>query len=118
VASYIRLYAGPDGESHFQDVDVDLGTDNRAPMIPTTSLIFAEHQAGYVSMWHTVSRRQFVITLRGSSELETSDGQKRRTQPGTIMLCEDTTGKGHVLRILEDRMCVYVPAPDVTLNVE
>jgi len=111
MAGYIRLYADAEGETHFEDVTVELGADNRAQLIPTTGVIFATHKAGYFSDWHGVSRRQFVVTLSGSSELTTSDGETRRTQPGTIMLCEDVVGKGHQLRILEDRVCLYVPAP-------
>jgi hypothetical protein len=36
--------------------------------------------------------------LTGEVEFETSDGDIRRLPPGSVVLAEDTTGKGHISR--------------------
>jgi hypothetical protein len=38
--------------------------------------------------------------LAGAAELRTSDGESRQFAPGSVVLLEDTTGKGHVSRLL------------------
>jgi hypothetical protein len=44
-------------------------------------------------------------------EVEASDGEKRRFGPGTILLAEDVTGKGHTSRSLggEERLSLFIP---------
>jgi hypothetical protein len=44
-----RVYTGPDGESHFEEIDVDIG----------------KLQPGDVNEWHVAPRRQYVINLSG-----------------------------------------------------
>jgi hypothetical protein len=39
-----------------------------------------------------------VIWLTGKVEFETSDGVVRRLAAGSVVLAEDTTGKGHISR--------------------
>ena len=62
--------------------------------------------------WHTSPRRQFVITLSGRAELEVANDQKVVTGPGHIDLIEDTAGKGHLTRNLEDRVVITIPLAD------
>ena len=57
-----------------------------------------------------------MITLTGRAELELSGGQKIQAGPGHINLIEDTTGKGHITRNLEDRVVVTIPLTDQTLK--
>ena len=59
---------------------------------------------------HTAPRRRFVVLLGGSIELETSDGTTRTLTPGSVLLAEDTFGKGHKSRAVgpDDRLAVYV----------
>ncbi len=57
-----------------------------------------------------------MITLTGRAELELSGGQKVQTGPGHINLIEDTTGKGHITRNLEDRVVITIPLTDQALN--
>jgi len=49
-----------------------------------------------------------IVQIDGRVELEVSDGEKRVFGPGSVLLLEDTTGKGHVTRSLE-------PGPRATL---
>jgi hypothetical protein len=52
----------------------------------------------HVVDWHNPSCRKLVIWLTGVVEFETSDGEIRRVAAGSVVLAEDTTGKGHVSR--------------------
>jgi len=108
---YVRCYADEAGESHFEDVDVDLAPVNFAPPAPplalskfisTTQLCFLSGPPGWYGDWHPSPRRQFLIYLSGESELQVSDGEKRRVARGSVVLLEDTRGKGHVSRVVSE----------------
>ena len=115
---YFRIYAGPDGESHFEDVEVPLQTGGAqselSATIPVTGIIFRRSPADQYVDWHPAPRRQFVITLSGEAEIEASDGEVRHIGPGTVMLAEDTTGKGHITRGVgtAERISLFVPLPE------
>jgi quercetin dioxygenase-like cupin family protein len=68
--------------------------------------------AGTVQDWHTAPRRQYVITLSGRGEVEVAGGKKIALGPGHIDLVEDTTGKGHITRTIEDRVTLTLPLSD------
>ena len=115
---YFRIYAGPDGESHFEDIDVPVvhetvGGKLGAP-IAAESVIFRTSPADQYIDWHPAPRRQFVITLAGEAEVEASDGEVRHIGPGTVMLAEDLTGKGNITRGkgTVERLSLFVPLPD------
>jgi hypothetical protein len=115
--NYFRIYTGPDGLSYFEDVDAHPstpGVPDPATAIATESLIFRSSPPGSVQDYHTAPRRQFVITLKGEAELVASGGETRRVGPGSIMLAEDTTGKGHITRVVgsETREYLFVTLPD------
>jgi hypothetical protein len=101
--SYVRLFAGPDGESHFEDVAVALtarpgGAALSAP-IPAREVIFRGVDAGQdPAAPHVAPARQFVVHLEGEVEVQASDGEVRRFGPGSVVLVEDTTGRGHTTR--------------------
>src|SRR3954453_19416223 len=48
--------------------------------------------------WHNPPQRLLVLWLTGEVEFETSDGNIRRLPAGSVVLAEDTTGKGHISR--------------------
>ncbi|MGI8551505.1 MAG: hypothetical protein ACR2PL_12080 [Dehalococcoidia bacterium] len=112
---YFRIYAGTDGASHFEDVEVPAksgaGASDLSEMIPATGIIFRRSPADQYIDWHPAPRRQFVITLSGEAEVEASDGEVRRIGPGTVMLAEDLTGKGHINRGVgsAERHSLFVP---------
>ena len=89
---YVRTYAGPDGESHVEDVEIDGPVSER---IPGDRINFRRLTAGSAVDWHCAQRRQFVITLAGEADIVASDGTLRAVSPGTAMLEEDVSGKGH-----------------------
>jgi hypothetical protein len=41
-----------------------------------------------------------MFCLSGELEVEVSDGEIRRFGPGSVILVEDTSGKGHVSRVV------------------
>lgn len=116
--NYFRIYAGPDGESHFEDVAVALngqpGGSVYSDLYPATGVIFRRSPADQFLDWHPAPRRQFVVTLSGEAEVEASDGEVRHIGPGTIMLAEDLMGKGHITRGIgsAERLSLFIPVPD------
>jgi len=110
-----RLYTGLDGESHFEDIEVPvedkLGIIQHSEVFRATRIIFRETDGDYQYSWHNAPRRQFVIQLEGELEIEIGDGTKRRLGVGDILLAEDTTGRGHIARAVDNqpRKAIVVP---------
>jgi quercetin dioxygenase-like cupin family protein len=102
----VRLYTGKDGESHFEDIDVPIDK-----IQPAEGIVFRQAPPGHVQDWHPAPRRQFVITLSGQAEIELSDGTKQRFGPGGIVLAEDTSGQGHITRVIGSEPRLYVSVP-------
>ena len=103
---YVRIYSDADGESHFEDEEISFQLVDFAPPAPPISVSELFHPAGETFLissppgwygdWHPTPRRQLLFTLYGQLDVEVSDGEIRTFGPGTIILVEDTTGKGHV----------------------
>jgi hypothetical protein len=99
------MYADAGGESHFEDVEIEFGdtvvAENIEPWglsepVPVTAAIFLRRSEAAAAIgWHNAPRRQFVIRLQGDVSIEVSDGEVRHLGPGSVLLAEDTTGKGH-----------------------
>lgn len=110
-----RIYTGDDGQSHFEDVEIELEDLGERGHIsspwPARSVMFREVDGDYTLDFHTAPRRQLVVNLTGSVEIETGDGSKRVLGPGTILLAEDTEGQGHISRNVggEPRQCLFIP---------
>lgn len=125
--SFIRLYTGPDGVTHFSDETLPLnaiGTQGIEAVMAVNRIgdvkgaQFAMLKAGSTEDWHTAPRRQFMVCLRGLVEVTASDGQKRRVKPGEFLLVEDLTGKGHITHAAgsEDHVALAVPIADGTFT--
>jgi quercetin dioxygenase-like cupin family protein len=114
---FTRIYAGPDGQSHAEEIDLKLN-GGVSEMIKATGVQFSRRPPAPSSDWHTGPRRQYVITLSGRAELELSDGKKVEVGPGHINLIEDTTGKGHITRNLgpDDRIVITIPLEDQSVD--
>jgi hypothetical protein len=50
---------------------------------------------------HPAPRRQVGVVLSGELEVEVHSGDRRRFGPGSIVFLEDTTGSGHITRVLQ-----------------
>ena len=108
--SIFRVYTGNDGESHFEEVTPDQFAEianRRGP----GDITLNQRPSDYFSDYHTAPRRQFVVTLAGRAELEVADGSKRQMGAGDVLIAEDLTGHGHILRHLgsEPRVAFSVP---------
>ena len=110
-----RVYTGDDNCSHFEDIDIelkDLGVRGQiSEPWPATEVMFREVAGDYALDFHTAPRRQLVVNLTGSVDIEVGDGIVRRLGPGSILLAEDTTGQGHISRAVdgEPRSCLFIP---------
>lgn len=119
-----RIFTGPDGLSHAEDIELKLGPRGVADMLKATGAEFSRRpptpgadpnnkaaSPADSKEWHVGPARQFVITLTGNSEVEVSGGVHVMAGPGHINLIEDTTGKGHITRNFgpEDRVVITVP---------
>ena len=110
-----RLYADKNGESHFQDVEIEYAETTRAGRLskrmPATGIIFREVQPDYDLDWHPAPLRQYIINLDAGVQLTASDGETRRVKAGEVVLVEDTWGKGHLSKTLDGKIrhCIFVP---------
>jgi len=110
-----RIYTGPDGRTHAEQVDVKLapggGSGELSEMARVTGLQFRRQAPNYFQDWHPAPRRQYVITVSGRGEIELDGGKKIPLGPGHILLAEDVTGKGHISRGVgtEDRISLFIP---------
>ena len=110
-----RIYTGPDGQSRAEQIELKLN-GGTSEMIKAAGVQFSSRPPAPASDWHVGPMRQYVITLSGRAELEVGDGKKVAVGPGQINLIEDTTGKGHITRNLEDRVVVTIPLADQTAS--
>jgi hypothetical protein len=104
----LRIFADASGEPHMEDVDITLQprklfkdnpplrlSDNFA----TSWCNICHVPAGMCEVdWHNPPQRLLVLWQTGEVEFETSDGDIRRLAAGSVVLAEDTTGKGHISR--------------------
>jgi quercetin dioxygenase-like cupin family protein len=113
-----RIYTGTDGQSHAEEMELNITNGNASDMIKATGIQFRRTPPGTFSDWHVGPRRQFVITLSGRGEIEVAGGRKVAAAPGRIELIEDLTGKGHTTRVVgnEDRISIAIPLADSTLG--
>src|SRR5438105_15862265 len=104
MSIYTRLYSNASGESHFEDVEIDLAPTDYTPSAPplflsditaATQFRFMQAPAGWTSDWHISSSRTIFFVLAGEWEVTASDGESRRFSVGSALLVEDTKGKGH-----------------------
>jgi quercetin dioxygenase-like cupin family protein len=106
--TYPRLFAGPDGVSHFGEGRLPFQLTAFAPPAPpvpvavttATRCVFAHGHGGWDGGWHPAPARQFVFVLAGVIEVEVGDGEERRFAAGAVFLLEDTAGRGHRTRVV------------------
>jgi quercetin dioxygenase-like cupin family protein len=89
---------GADGHSHVEYITIPIGIVQE-----TTAIHFQESPAGSVLDWHTPPHLQYVITLTGTLEFTTRDGETFVLRPGEVLLAADTTGTGHRWQLIDDQ---------------
>jgi hypothetical protein len=118
MTSFLRIYADADGESHFEEMELEFEQTDFVPPAPPvfmTALAVSDRYGfelvppGWHGDLHPVPQRLLAVYLSGIGTMEASDGEVRALVPGTILLAEDTAGKGHVSRVTgEEEMLVLI----------
>ena len=116
----VRVQADSRGESHFADFQIPLKLKDFAPPAAPLSVspgegasqvLFLSLPSGWVGDWHPAPRRQYLISLSGKLEIGVSDGEVREFPAGSILLLEDTSGKGHSARVVGEETVRLVAVP-------
>lgn len=117
---YLRLYSDGDGVSHFAYVEVEFSqTDYVPPALPigisppltAARALFYRVPPGWSGEWHPSPTRQFYVQLRGTFEFGAGDGERRRIDPGMVVLLDDVVPPGHLSRVVgkEESVGFLVP---------
>ena len=119
----LRIYTGPDGESHFGEIEIPLTSIEFFPgLLPLQ--VSERHRATQVQFvtvpaeireasWHNPPEPLLAIWLNGETEFETSDGEIWRLGPGSVVFAEDTWGKGHISRHpAVEQQIIIISVPD------
>jgi len=127
---FVHLYADGNGVSHFRDEQLPFAAGPAAPDVASPQLSNARALAsrelskapgatllllkrGAQEDWHRAPRRMYLIVVQGMSEVTAGDGEVRRFGLGSVLLMDDTTGKGHITRAVGDvdHIALTIPAP-------
>ncbi len=108
VKSYTRVVSTNDGGSAFEDADLQLseipaGEGAPAMFVGTLGDVNGAVFCRFGSFGgepHPASGPQWVVVLRGRIEVEVSDGSARQFGPGDLVLATDTSGRGHITRVV------------------
>ena len=76
-----------------------------------TGVHYREVQEESSPVPHNAPYPLFIVGLRGTFSVEVSDGELREFPPGSVVLVEDTTGKGHTTRRVGDEPRATLMAP-------
>jgi len=102
-----RLFTGDDGQSHFEDIDIEMEPNIVGHISETfhaTGLVFRETSESYDYDFHNAPARQYVVNLDGAVEITVGSGEKRVFEAGDVFICEDTTGQGHISRAVNGQV--------------
>jgi hypothetical protein len=124
---YTRIYYDTASKSHFEDVYVEVASGDFAPPAPPSNLatpldteraVFCEFPAQWFGDWHPSPRRQFFFQMSGELEIQLGDGEIRKFSSGSLILLDESSGKGHVISILDNSGvdATFVQLPVITEN--
>tara|TARA_B100002003_G_scaffold251000_1_gene292550 strand:+ start:1734 stop:2066 length:333 start_codon:yes stop_codon:yes gene_type:complete len=106
-----RVFAGSDGESHIEGLNLadhpDLGA-----MTNIREVKVQEFEGTRDMPLHPLPERRLIIHLSGEVEITTSDGSKQMFRAGDMRLMDDVTGKGHAHLDLTPSEAVYIILKD------
>jgi quercetin dioxygenase-like cupin family protein len=92
-----KLYSGQDNASHVIEGTVAL--DERTDVI---AVHFKESPPHSSFDWRDAPGSQYVITLAGTLEFTTRDGEMFVVHPGDVLVATDDAGSGHRWRLIDD----------------
>ena len=110
MVQIVRVYAGSDGESHFEDITPDQFAEI-AKNLGTGPINVNRRTSPSFSDYHVAPRRQYVVNMSGTAEFEVADGTVKRLFPGDVLVAEDLTGHGHIARSIGDEFRVSLAVP-------
>lgn len=122
VKTYTRVISTDDGGSAFEDAELPLNEQHVAAGVPALlvgalgsaqGVAFARF-AAFPSEPHPAAEPQWVVVLRGVIEVRVSDGTSRQFGPGDLVLAIDTSGCGHVTRVVGDTTVEALSIPSVS----
>jgi Cupin domain len=93
-----KLYSGPDNASHLLEGELTL--DRRTDVV---AVHFQESPPHSSFDWHDAPEPRYVITLAGTLEFTTRDGETFILRPGDVLVATDTAGTGHKWRLVDDQ---------------
>jgi hypothetical protein len=108
MPSFLRIVSDGSGGSRFEDWTPSMGTipgsGGSGPILATDPTLASSWQirsvhAGWRRGFAPAHARTVAVYISGEGEIETTDGDVRRVSPGTVLLTEDTTGRGHAARV-------------------
>ncbi|RYG32572.1 MAG: hypothetical protein EOO01_34105 [Chitinophagaceae bacterium] len=110
-----RVFNNEKGDSQFEDVFIPLKDSGEigflSELISASGIIFREVKSTYDYDFHNAPRKQYLVLVDGGIEIETSTGERKIFDTGQVLLLEDTCGKGHRTRNLENRVrtSIFIP---------
>ena len=106
-----RVYAGPDGESHIEELDLDSHPE-LASLLNVAEVKILHYSERRNMDFHPLPDRRIIIHLSGEVEIGVSDGTKHIFHTGDVRLMEDLTGRGHSHRDLSDTSAAMIVLQD------
>ena len=77
----VRVFAGDDGESHFEEVSFE-EMQGMVDRVGPGDINVNRREAPNFSDYHQAPRRQYVVNLEGIAEFECADGSKAQLEAG------------------------------------
>ena len=124
---YVHLYSDSRGVSHFrvETLEFEASAARGAggpglsaphellayPLPDTRGATLLLLKRGAREDWHRAPRRQWLIVIQGKAQVTASDGTVRRFGVGSVLLMDDTTGKGHITQAVGkvDHIALIIP---------
>ena len=113
----LHLYADASGESHGREALLPTevapapGGDglpfHKVPNIPFSLGYLGDVPAGFDNSLHTTPSPRFISFPYGEVCLTTSDGTSWRMWPNRLVFADDTVGKGHATKTLNNKPAVF-----------
>ena len=82
-----------------------------SPEWPPKRVMFRHADGGYDLGFDNAAEGQFVVNLTGWVDIEVGDGTMKRLGRGSILLAEDTNGRGQNSSSVAaaPRTCLFIP---------